>query len=154
MCVIPLSFLPNLNRSGISNANLQSQTKGEKERTEREQRERERERGGYHSFSNVPCDMNGKFFFVTTPPPPTTPHTTLTHTHTHNFFVKKRRLPIHLHSTPPLSACPSCAGFRPIYFSKHLWTLGGDQLCLGRGGPLFGGVQQSLMLHKTDALLH
>lgn len=38
---------------------------------------------------------------------------------------------------PSLPTGPSCAGFRQIYFSKHLWTLG-----LVGGGGGWGGVRE------------
>lgn len=54
---------------------------------------------------------------------------------TQNFFffflVKKKDYRYTFPLPPPLPLpplpWPSCAGFRQIYFSKHLWTLGGKK---------------------------
>lgn len=52
---------------------------------------------------------------------------------TQNFFfflVKKKD---YRYTFPPSSSWPSCAGFRQIYFSKHLWTLGESRSLFAKG---------------------
>lgn len=46
------------------------------------------------------------------------------------FLVKKKD---YRYTFPPSSSWPSCAGFRQIYFSKHLWTLGESRSLFAKG---------------------
>lgn len=47
-----------------------------------------------------------------------------------SFLVKKKD---YRYTFPPSSSWPSCAGFRQIYFSKHLWTLGESRSLFAKG---------------------
>lgn len=68
------------------------------------------------------CDMDSSFSFFSFFSSP--------RTFFFFFLVKKKD---YRYTFPPSSSWPSCAGFRQIYFSKHLWTLGESRSLFAKG---------------------